>query len=121
MATGDLLHLARETPVATPHAVGFMYDETPTRFNRDVKHFSESHYAGLCRGRQKTCLRGVSNGPMSFLAVGSFEDHNVLQMIQHAGTTSLVRSSQQCEFCSLYFMPRIFLAYLEFLALPRLV
>ena len=108
MATEELPHLVREAPVATPHAVGFMYDEVPARFNRDVKHFSESYYARLCRGQQTTCLSGVSNGPISLQAVGLFEDHNVLQMSQNAGTPSVVRLSQQCKFSSLYIMPRIF-------------
>jgi hypothetical protein len=103
-----LPHLVREAPVAKPHAVGFMYDETTANFNRDVKPFSESHNAGLRSGRLTTCLRGVSNGPISRLSVGSFEDHNALQMSQHAGTTSVFRLSQQCEFSSLYFMSRIF-------------
>ena len=78
-----------------PHAVGFMYDEAPALFNCDVKHFSESYHAGLCRGRQTTCL-------------GLFEDHDVLQMSQNAGTSSVVRLSQQCKFSSLYIKPRIF-------------
>jgi len=40
VATEVLPHVVREAAVATPRAVGFMYDETPARFNRDVKRFS---------------------------------------------------------------------------------